>query len=49
MFGNNPKRGYAKGDGTSLAVQEIFPTIQGEGPYADWHSVFIRLGGCNLA
>lgn len=49
MFGQNPKRAFAKGDGNNLAVQEIFPTIQGEGPYAGWPSVFIRLGGCNLA
>ncbi len=49
MFGDNPKRGFAKGDGLTLSVQEIFPTVQGEGPYAGWPSVFIRLGGCNLA
>ena len=49
MFGDNPKRAFAKGDGLTLAVQEIFPTIQGEGPYAGWPSIFIRLGGCNLA
>ena len=27
----------------------IFPTIQGEGPFAGTPAIFIRLGGCNLA
>jgi organic radical activating enzyme len=49
MFGNNPKRRPVKGDGTILQVQEIFPTVQGEGTHTGVASVFIRLGGCNLA
>ena len=49
MFGDNPIRGLEKGDGSSLFVQSIFPTFQGEGPYVGWPSIFIRLGGCNLA
>ncbi len=49
MFGNNPKRPILKGDGNNLEVQEIFLTIQGEGPYAGHSALFIRLGGCNLA
>ncbi len=49
MFGNNPIRGAEKGDGTTLQVQEIFATLQGEGLYTGWPALFIRLGGCNLA
>lgn len=33
---------------TSLEVEKIFLTIQGEGPYAGEPAVFIRLAGCNL-
>lgn len=32
----------------SLQVHSIFHTIQGEGPYAGYPAVFIRLAGCNL-
>ncbi len=49
MRGKNPIRGPEKGDGSTLLVQHIFPTLQGEGPYAGVPAVFIRLGGCNLA
>ena len=49
MFGNNPKRPSIKGDGTQLFVQAIFKTLQAEGPYFGVPSVFVRLGGCNLA
>jgi organic radical activating enzyme len=49
MFGQNPKRSVETGDGQTLQVVEIFPTLQGEGPYTGWPSVFVRLGGCNLA
>jgi 7-carboxy-7-deazaguanine synthase len=48
MFGNNPIKGLVKGDGTVLAVTEIFSTFQGEGPFVGYPAVFIRLSGCNL-
>jgi 7-carboxy-7-deazaguanine synthase len=49
MYGTNPIRPPSQGDGQKLDVQQIFATIQGEGPYAGWPAIFIRLGGCNLA
>jgi 7-carboxy-7-deazaguanine synthase len=49
MFGKNPKRKIEIGSGDTLYVEEIFATIQGEGPLNGTPSVFLRLGGCNLA
>lgn len=49
MFGKNPKRPPEQSDGSLLKVQSIFLTLQGEGPFAGHPSVFLRLGGCNLA
>lgn len=49
MFGDNPKRMPINDDGRFLYVQSIFKTIQGEGPNVGMPSIFIRLGGCNLA
>jgi organic radical activating enzyme len=49
MFGKNPIRKPEKGDGSILQIQEIFPTVQGEGPRTGEAAVFVRLGGCNLA
>lgn len=34
--------------GYELLLHSIFPTIQGEGPFAGVPATFIRLGGCNL-
>jgi organic radical activating enzyme len=34
--------------GNHLAVNSIFYTIQGEGPFAGEPAVFVRLAGCNL-
>lgn len=31
-----------------LSVHSIWPTIQGEGPFAGEHAIFVRLNGCNL-
>ncbi len=49
MFGKNKISKPEIHDGSFLYVQEIFPTFQGEGPYVGYPSVFVRLGGCNLA
>jgi 7-carboxy-7-deazaguanine synthase len=49
MFGKNKILRPENHDGLNLDVVEIFPTLQGEGPYAGCASVFIRLGGCNLS
>jgi organic radical activating enzyme len=49
MHGDNPIRGQEDAFGQTLRVQEVFPTIQGEGPFAGIPSVFVRLAGCNLA
>lgn len=50
MFGNNLiSKAEHELDGQTLAVQEIFYTLQGEGPFSGHPAVFIRLAGCNLA
>lgn len=49
MFGANQILKKDHGDGGTLWVQEVFYTIQGEGPFAGQPAVFIRLAGCGLA
>lgn len=48
MFGKNPIRKITR-DPNILAVEDIFYTIQGEGPYSGMPALFIRMSGCNLA
>jgi 7-carboxy-7-deazaguanine synthase len=48
MLGTNPVRHFEQRTDGRLRVQEIFKTIQGEGPDAGTPAVFIRLAGCNL-
>jgi 7-carboxy-7-deazaguanine synthase len=48
MLGKNPVRPQELGDGLSLWVQEVFYTLQGEGPLTGQPAVFVRLAGCNL-
>jgi 7-carboxy-7-deazaguanine synthase len=46
--GQNPLRAQEAGDGMQLWIQEVFYTLQGEGPYSGEPAVFVRLAGCNL-
>ena len=48
-FGNNAILAPKKSDGSSLDIQNIFKTFQGEALFTGLPAVFIRLGGCNLA
>jgi 7-carboxy-7-deazaguanine synthase len=48
MFGKNPIRS-ATNNPDALAVEGMFYTLQGEGPYSGMPALFIRLAGCNLA
>lgn len=48
MFGKNQLLPQVKDDGRVLAVQDIFYTLQGEGPFSGEPAVFVRLAGCNL-
>lgn len=49
MFGKNPQRPQDLDPAGALFVEEVFGTLQGEGPYAGEAAVFVRLSGCNLA
>jgi len=49
MYGKNPVRKIVPEDEPwSLSVNEMFTSIQGEGPSAGQGAVFVRLQGCNL-
>jgi 7-carboxy-7-deazaguanine synthase len=49
LLGQNQVRSVIIDSGDDLYVQEIFLTIQGEGPFVGHGAIFVRLGGCNLA
>ncbi len=51
MFGKNVRAKVVseQGHDGTYSVRSVFPTIQGEGPFSGRRSVFVRLGGCNLA
>ena len=48
MLNNQKPTPRVDSDGAALLVHSIFPTIQGEGPFAGKPAHFIRLAGCNL-
>lgn len=45
---NQPAEKQKYSEDGSLEIFKIFPTIQGEGPYAGQRAIFVRLAGCNL-
>jgi 7-carboxy-7-deazaguanine synthase len=48
MLGKNPVRPQVIDQGGRLWIQEVFYTLQGEGPFSGHPAVFVRLAGCNL-
>jgi 7-carboxy-7-deazaguanine synthase len=48
MFGQNKVSGSFNESGASLLVNEVFYTIQGEGPDSGRTAIFVRLSKCNL-
>jgi 7-carboxy-7-deazaguanine synthase len=49
MFGTNKRFKKDFVASPNLVVNSVFATIQGEGPYAGFPAIFIRLSQCNLA
>jgi 7-carboxy-7-deazaguanine synthase len=49
MHGQNKLRPRESNKEGLLQVQDIWPTLQGEGPFQGTPAIFIRLTGCNLA
>jgi len=47
MLGTNPSRSQELG-ASEFWIQEVFYTLQGEGPFSGQSAVFVRLAGCNL-
>lgn len=48
MFGRNEVIKHVALEEGRYRVQELFPTIQGEGPLAGMPAMFLRMWGCNL-
>jgi 7-carboxy-7-deazaguanine synthase len=48
MFGQNKVSGPFNESGKRLRVNEVFYTLQGEGPDAGRPAIFVRLSRCNL-
>lgn len=45
---DQPKERIQHSSGAELDIQDIFYTIQGEGPFSGHRALFIRLAGCNF-
>lgn len=48
MYGKNEVSGPFNQDGNVLRINEVFYTLQGEGPDSGRPSIFVRLSKCNL-